>query len=511
MTGISNTPAPPADTGRDEERLARAGLALVCDGADHLMNAILRSAPATEVWKELHDPTPRTVRHLLAMAGHGLGDDDAIGDTIGGVYDNTVAQNAAAHPTVFQNTAARPAPARGGAHGAIARSGRLPKGAAAMAQHIRGWQDRAATQPESPLDLAETLTDGGALRILIPGDEHWPVRVEDLGNSDEFPDPLCLWVRGDPAALTACDAPLGIVGSREATGYGTRATREAARAAAERGHVIVSGGAMGIDAVAHAQTVAAGGRTVAVMAGGLDHVGPVCNLELFHSIVDSGGALISEVAPQTVPVAWRFLTRNRLIAALSHTVLVTQARYRSGALNTATHALRLNRIVAAIPGDVDRPSNAGCNELIYRGKAILLPAPESIVDLLPDEHRHGAAPAIAQEGGENALFPDSALDAAGAGGSVAPSGGAHASMAGPARARRPEDGPETFDLDDAIVSAIRRLRRTGGSADIASIHQALESGPYPGLAVRRTAIRLGALELAGRLLRNADGTFAVPR
>lgn len=500
MTDISDTPEPSADTGRDEERLARAGLALVCDGADHLMNAILRSAPATEVWKELHDPAPRTVRRLLTLAGHGMEDDGAIGD--------------ACDDAAARSTAARPAPARGGARGGIARSGRLPKGAAAMAQHIRGWQDRAAAQPASPLDLAETLTDGGALRILIPGDGHWPVRVEDLGNSDEFPDPLCLWVRGDPAALTACDAPLGIVGSREATGYGTRATREAARAAAERGHVIVSGGAMGIDAVAHAQTVAAGGRTVAVMAGGLDHVGPVCNLELFHSIVDSGGALISEVAPQTVPVAWRFLTRNRLIAALSHTVLVTQARYRSGALNTATHALRLNRIVAAIPGDVDRPSNAGCNELIYRGKAILLPAPESIVDLLPDEHHDpadGTAPTIAQEGGENALFPDSALDAAGAGGSVAPTDGAHASMAGPARARRPEDGPETFDLDDAIISAIRRLRRTGGSADIASIHQALESGPYPGLAMRRTAIRLGALELAGRLLRNADGTFAVPR
>ena len=139
----------------------------------------------------------------------------------------------------------------------------------------------------------------------------------------------------------------------------------------------MSGGALGTDAAAHWGAIQAmdeigtplAGRTVAVFAGGLNYIGPKSNERLFETIINHSGALISELCPGTVPEARRFLIRNRLIAALSSTLIVAQARARSGALNTAGWANELNRRVFAVPGDVTMPHNTGCNRLIQEGQA----------------------------------------------------------------------------------------------------------------------------------------------
>ena len=139
-------------------------------------------------------------------------------------------------------------------------------------------------------------------------------------------------------------------------------------------------GAMGADAAAHrgaldamrAYGIGQAGRTVAVFAGGLNHAGPQCNSELFDGIAENGGALVSELCPGTIPEARRFLSRNRIIAALSSTLVVTQARLRSGALNTVNWGSELQRDIHAVPGNIDMPGNSGCNRLIQEQRATIV-------------------------------------------------------------------------------------------------------------------------------------------
>lgn len=137
---------------------------------------------------------------------------------------------------------------------------------------------------------------------------------------------------------------------------------------------------MGADAAAHrgaldamrAYGIGRAGRTVAVFAGGLNHAGPQCNSELFDGIAENGGALVSELCPGTIPEARRFLSRNRIIAALSSTLVVTQARLRSGALNTVNWGSELQRDIHAVPGNIDMPGNGGCNRLIQEHRATIV-------------------------------------------------------------------------------------------------------------------------------------------
>lgn len=111
---------------------------------------------------------------------------------------------------------------------------------------------------------------------------------------------------------------------------------------------------------------------MAVFAGGLNHAGPQCNSELFDGIAENGGALVSELCPGTIPEARRFLSRNRIIAALSSTLVVTQARLRSGALNTVNWGSELQRDIHAVPGNIDMPGNGGCNRLIQEQRATIV-------------------------------------------------------------------------------------------------------------------------------------------
>lgn len=160
---------------------------------------------------------------------------------------------------------------------------------------------------------------------------------------------------------------LAIVGSRKVSAYGKSITLKLAREAAERGIVIVSGLALGVDGIAHQGALEAGGLTIAVLPSGLDKVYPAAHRDLAERILQRGGVLITEYPFNTAPYKTNFLARNRIISGLSEAVLITEAATRSGSLNTASHALEQGRTVMAVPGNITSELSAGTNNLIKAG------------------------------------------------------------------------------------------------------------------------------------------------
>lgn len=174
---------------------------------------------------------------------------------------------------------------------------------------------------------------------------------------------------------------LAVVGSRKITPYGRGVTQSLTAELASKGVVIVSGLALGVDSVAHQACLQAGGQTIAVLPCGLDKIYPSQHTNLARSIVEKSGALVTEYEYETVLYPSNFLERNRIIAALSDGVLVTEAAIRSGSLNTANHALQLGKPVFAIPGNINSPLSAGCNNLIKAG-AIPVTSAQDILNAL---------------------------------------------------------------------------------------------------------------------------------
>lgn len=213
--------------------------------------------------------------------------------------------------------------------------------------------------------------------VLTPTSPHWPEQLNDLS----IHAPMALWVRGSFASLAALQKSVAIVGSRGATAYGEQSTDAMVSALVPKYFSIVSGGAYGIDGVAHKSTLALQGNTVAVMAGGVDRLYPTGNSDLLKRMTQTG-AVISELPPGSIPTKWRFLQRNRLIAALAQSTLVVEANWRSGALNTVSHSERLEREVFAIPGPISSPKSAGTNKLIADGRAQLVVDGEDLLDRL---------------------------------------------------------------------------------------------------------------------------------
>ncbi len=216
------------------------------------------------------------------------------------------------------------------------------------------------------------------MRLLVPGDAEWPERLGDL----ESHAPFALWVRGDPSRLHALDRSIALVGARAATGYGEHVTIEAASGLVDRGFAIVSGAAYGIDGAAHRAALASQGMTVAVLAGGLDRFYPSGHEQLLGRIADRG-VVVAEVPPGTTPTKWRFLLRNRLIAALSGATVVVEAGWRSGSLNTAGHAASLGRPLGAVPGPVTSAASAGCHRLLREFAATCVTTADEIAELVP--------------------------------------------------------------------------------------------------------------------------------
>jgi DNA processing protein len=190
--------------------------------------------------------------------------------------------------------------------------------------------------------------------------------------------PARLHLRG-AAELLRHPCCVAIVGTRRATAYGLRVTRELGQGFARAGGCVVSGMAAGIDGMAHTAALDAGGPTVAVLGTGFDHVFPRSHRPLQREIA-SRGLLVSELESEDHGMKFTFLHRNRIIAALARVVIVVEAPERSGALNTANQAMELGRVVAAVPGPIDQPHSAGTNRLIADG-AVAIPAVEDALML----------------------------------------------------------------------------------------------------------------------------------
>jgi DNA processing protein len=191
--------------------------------------------------------------------------------------------------------------------------------------------------------------------------------------------PIALWTRGpaDPAVLGV--ASVAIVGSRAATAYGEHISAEWAYSLGRRDISVISGGAYGIDAAAHRGALAAGACTVLVSAGGLDRPYPSGNRLLYQQIAESG-LLISERPPGSAPHRLRFLSRNRIIAALGSCTLLIEAASRSGALNTVRYARELGRVVLAVPGPVTSAMSVGCHDQLARDEnpAVIARSPADV-------------------------------------------------------------------------------------------------------------------------------------
>lgn len=232
-----------------------------------------------------------------------------------------------------------------------------------------------------------------AVRLLVPGDASWPSGFDDLGEHA----PIALWVRGNDNTVTSLATSIALVGARAATGYGEHVTMEASAGLVDRGYTIVSGAAYGIDGMAHRAALASSGQTVAFLAGGVDRFYPAGHDALLNRIVQSG-AVVSELPCGSAPTKWRFLQRNRLIAAASQATIVLEAGWRSGSLNTAGHASSLGRPLGAVPGPVSSAASAGCHRLIRDFFAVLVTTADEMAELSP----LGSPPAITVGDGRDA-------------------------------------------------------------------------------------------------------------
>lgn len=211
------------------------------------------------------------------------------------------------------------------------------------------------------------------VRLLALGTTDYPAALAEIGDP-----PHLLFVRG---TLTAADAKsVALVGPRHCSSYGRRIAERLATGLVQRGYTVVSGLARGIDGVAHRAALKAGGRTVAVLAGGLSRIYPPEHAELAAE-VQSAGALISEASMSMQPMAGMFPARNRLISGLSRAVVVIEAAERSGALITAQHAAEQGRPALAVPGSIDSPTSGGTNRLIRQG-AVLVRGVDDIIEEL---------------------------------------------------------------------------------------------------------------------------------
>ena len=207
-----------------------------------------------------------------------------------------------------------------------------------------------------------------------------------------IPDaPVRLWVRGQ---LPEQSRPtVAIVGTRKPTAYGRMITESIATKLANRGIVIVSGLAHGVDAVAHQACLKARGTTVAVLPCGLDRIYPAAHRTLAESIIQHGGALLSDYEPGTGVMQYRLLQRNRLVIGLADALIITEASLRSGTMNTAGHALAQGKDVYVVPGNITSPQSAGCNNLIAQGAVPITDVDgfvETIAPRMTTAHTHMA-------------------------------------------------------------------------------------------------------------------------
>jgi DNA processing protein len=220
-------------------------------------------------------------------------------------------------------------------------------------------------------------------RLLAHGEADYPAALRDLPDA-----PPVLWALGDAALLNR--PAVGIVGARNASSLGVRMARRLGHGLSDAGLAVVSGHARGIDAAAHEAALEGQGRTVAVMAGGIDVIYPPENAALAATIA-AQGVRISEHPPGLEPQARHFPLRNRIVAGLSRAVIVVEAAAKSGSLITARAALDYGREVMAVPGHPFDARASGCNMLLRDG-AVLVRGPDDVLEALGETASAPVAP-----------------------------------------------------------------------------------------------------------------------
>lgn len=213
---------------------------------------------------------------------------------------------------------------------------------------------------------------GSNARFITSESSEWPISLNEL-----VAPPIGLIVKGESLGMQS----VAIVGTRNPTTYGARIASEFASGFADRQWAVSSGGAYGIDTHAHRGCIAAEGKTYAVLASGVNVEYPAGNARLFAEIQETG-ALISEVMPSIKARPERFLTRNRIIAAMSRATIVVEAAFRSGSLRTAREAAELMRLVMAVPGPITSPTSDGCHRLIGERCAEIVTSVSDAMELL---------------------------------------------------------------------------------------------------------------------------------
>lgn len=239
------------------------------------------------------------------------------------------------------------------------------------------------------------------IHLVKYGEPDFPTLLNEI-----YDPPILLYVKGRWEKDLDL-FPLAVVGSRHPTPYGKQVTQEITVELARQGLTIVSGLALGIDAMAHAATLDAGGRTIAVLGSGLDwdHIYPTQNRQLAEKIIANGGAVISEFPLDTLPLRHHFPIRNRIISGLSWGTLVIEAAEDSGSLLTARSALEQNREVFSIPGSIYSPLSYGPNNLLKMGAKVVT----SAVDILDALRLEPATPLLTKQAPSAANAEEAAL------------------------------------------------------------------------------------------------------
>ncbi|WP_295840055.1 DNA-processing protein DprA [uncultured Microbacterium sp.] len=237
---------------------------------------------------------------------------------------------------------------------------------------------RSRWMPRLRRDLVDAAVDAARrceARLILPGDVAWPRRLDDLGAHA----PVALWRRGSDLEA---DAPVvALVGARASTAYGEGVAADLAADLSTAGVTVVSGAAYGIDGASHRAALSAGGTTIAFLAGGVDRPYPRGHEGLLSRIA-AAGAVWSETPCGTPPTKWRFLSRNRLIAAMADAVVVVEAGWRSGSLNTAAHAATLGRALGAVPGPVTSAASAGCHRILREFDGVCVTSAADVREML---------------------------------------------------------------------------------------------------------------------------------
>ncbi|MGW2269370.1 DNA-processing protein DprA [Streptomyces yangpuensis] len=240
-------------------------------------------------------------------------------------------------------------------------------------ERLAAYRRRAeSAEPRRDLELAA----GSGGRFVHPGSAEWPTQLDDLGDER----PVGLWLRGRPNLRTWALRSVAVVGARACTPYGAHMAQTVAAGLAERGWVVVSGAAFGIDGAAHRGALAPGGATAAVLACGVDVAYPRGHAGLLGRIAGQG-LVLGELPPGSHPTPSRFVLRNRVIAALTRGTVVVEAAHRSGSLVTARRAQRLGRFTMGVPGPATSGLSAGVHELL-RGEAVLVTDAAEVVELV---------------------------------------------------------------------------------------------------------------------------------